>query len=391
VSGPTAFERVRRAYVATALITFNTLVVVVIASVLVAVALELTYRVAGRHKYSAHLDLDSYTELPRETAVAVGKELDEYGENQSFVYNPWATFMVAPRAGRLFNVDTGRTANVRRTTGGTPPASPSAPDVVVWFFGGSTVFGWGLPDNYTIPSLLQDRLQRALPDRRVRIVNFGQPYWFTSSELALFVALLRNEAKPTAAVFLDGLNDTVWSLQGIEEPVFAPRAEQGWNHERSIERGEAAWISFNPTFPPFAVVKHLAKRGVFAAGDERAAYRRPSPDPVARTVEIYRRNRDMALALGRASGVAVSVFLQPTRFYSARDRAKPAEARSGPQRAYQILSEEAASGAVPRFATLHTAVDDIAKPFVDQGHYSDAASRRIAERLASALGPELGR
>ena len=43
------------------------------------------------------------------------------------------------------------------------------------------------------------------------------------------------------------------------------------------------------------------------------------------------------------------------------------------------------------YRDLHNAIDDVAKPFVDQGHYSDAASRRLAERLAGALGPELGR
>jgi lysophospholipase L1-like esterase len=377
-------ERIRRCYVGTALVFFNTFLLVLIVASLLAVGLEISYRLFGRHKYSTYLDLDSYAEIPRATAMAVGLEFDDYGDQQSFVFNPWTTFMVAPRRGRLFNVDPGRTVNARRTAD-VVQQNAGHPKLTVWCFGGSTLFGWGLPDSHTIPSLLQERLQRHLPDRQVRVVNFGQPYWFSSSQLALFVALLRNEAKPTVAIFLDGVNDTVLPLEGVEEPAFAYRAELGWNRERRIERGEAPWLEVTPTFPPFAIVKHLSNRGYLRKRDEKAAYRRASPDPVVRAVEIYRRNRGMIAAVGQQAGVPAYFFLQPARFFPSQDRTLPIDHASSLQRVYRILADEAASKTLPRVFTLHAALDGLSKPYVDGAHYSDSSSRALADQIGRLL------
>ena len=96
------------------MIVVNTLLLILIVSVLLAGLLQAWDHVRARRVYSALLDPDSYAEIPREVAIATGRELDEYGENQSFVFKPWTTFMVAPREGRFLNVDSGRTFNTRR-------------------------------------------------------------------------------------------------------------------------------------------------------------------------------------------------------------------------------------------------------------------------------------
>ena len=88
------------------------------------------------------------------------------------------------------------------------PWPPPRDATVVFVFGGSTTFGTGLPDDQTIPSYLQAHL-RDLLDEDVNVYNFGQEYYFSRQEAALFANLLHQNHAPTYAVFIDGLNDSI--------------------------------------------------------------------------------------------------------------------------------------------------------------------------------------
>ena len=78
---------------------------------------------------------------------------------------------------------------------------------IVWVFGGSTTYGYGVPDDQTIPS----QLSNALNERTGEIwciKNFARGFYYSSQEVNLLVNLLRESSNlPGSVVFIDGLND----------------------------------------------------------------------------------------------------------------------------------------------------------------------------------------
>lgn len=88
-------------------------------------------------------------------------------------------------------------------------------NLIIWFFGGSTVWGWGARDTNTIPS----QLLCLRPD--CIIENYAQLGFVSSQEVIYCIENLKNSPKPTIIVFLDGLNDMYSAYQsniaGIEQ------------------------------------------------------------------------------------------------------------------------------------------------------------------------------
>jgi hypothetical protein len=117
-------------------------------------------------------------------------------------FEPYLHFRETPRAGTHVNV---LPAGFRQSTNQAPwPPDPKRFNVFV--FGGSTAFGYGLPDHQTLASQLGVVLSReSRPD--VAIYNFGRCYYQCTQERLLFEQLLLAGHVPQAAIFIDGLND----------------------------------------------------------------------------------------------------------------------------------------------------------------------------------------
>ena len=98
-----------------------------------------------REKY---IDLQAYSRLSPAEANAFWDEQDVFGII-GFLYAPWVQFRAPETQGRWLNTDS---YGFRRTKGS---RSSGAIPLKVFVFGGSTTFGYGVPDDYTIPSQLQ--------------------------------------------------------------------------------------------------------------------------------------------------------------------------------------------------------------------------------------------
>src|SRR5262249_54092213 len=119
-------------------------------------------------------------------------------------FDPWTQFREKPFRGRFFHVEEPGYREVRDP--GPWPMDRAAHNV--WVFGGSTTFGYGLPDEETIPSHLQEALRSRYPGASIHVYNFGQGYFYSGQELALFASLLAGgSAPPEIALFIDGINE----------------------------------------------------------------------------------------------------------------------------------------------------------------------------------------
>ena len=90
--------------------------------------------------------------------------------------------------------------NLRRTANPLSPACNQAPRKVIWMFGGSTIFGFGVPDAETVPSHLSRELNSSGPACFV-ILNAGVEGYVTNQELLLLLEALKTGQRPDMVIF----------------------------------------------------------------------------------------------------------------------------------------------------------------------------------------------
>jgi len=266
-----------------------------------------------------------------------------------YVYAPFVEFAPRPVTGRFVNITPagyrlGRTA---------APWPPRADDVTVFVFGGSTTFGFGLPDGQTVVSALEARLAPRFPGRRVVCYNFGRGYYFSAQERALFESLLADGVVPTLAVFIDGLNEFIY-------------------HDGT------------PQLTP--------ELATFLAPDLAAPARSEPTDDRARAAAVdeliarYRRHVGLAAALAQANRVGVIFVGQPVPFldFSMTPATYPFRSTFAEHRlagwGYGRFKDAARDGAFgDRFVWCGNALAGADRiMYVDSIHYSAAGADRLA-------------
>ena len=87
-----------------------------------------------------------------------------------------------------------------------------------WFFGGSTMWGFGAKDSKTIPSIYSSITNH-------KVFNFGEQSWTSRQSLNQLIAALDAGKIPKHVVFYDGWNDPVTQCGRTSFPIHA-RQEQ---------------------------------------------------------------------------------------------------------------------------------------------------------------------
>jgi hypothetical protein len=119
------------------------------------------------------------------------------------VFESFTQFRERPFDGQFVNVHQAGF----RDSGNHAPWPPTRDNVNIFVFGGSTTFGYGVPDTQTIPAHLQRLFDRQGLRRRVLVYNFGAGFYFSTQERILFENQLLEGVRPDIAVFIDGLNE----------------------------------------------------------------------------------------------------------------------------------------------------------------------------------------
>jgi hypothetical protein len=155
-------------------------------------------------------------------------------------YAPYVVWTHAPFNGETIVVDAeGR----RRTTGAR--CEPGAR--TVYMFGGSTLWGFGVPDNATIPSYLAEAFAR--DGEPACIVNFGELAWVSTQAVVRLVLALKQAAPPHDVVFYDGCNDVRTADKYGAADAHTNFAEiRDWMETRSRQRaGSFAFLTHSNT------------------------------------------------------------------------------------------------------------------------------------------------
>ena len=131
--------------------------------------------------------------------------MEELQPSKALAWKPFVYYRRRPFAGTYINVD----SLGHRITPQDPSRGASRR---VWFFGGSTMFGWKARDHKTIPATMVDSLvARGL--QGIQVTNFGETGYVFTQEVLELILQLRDGQRPDVVVFYDGINDIFASVQ----------------------------------------------------------------------------------------------------------------------------------------------------------------------------------
>lgn len=196
-----------------------------------------------------------------------------------------------------------------RTIKNQAPWPPTKRQPTVFVFGGSTTFGYGIKDDQTIPSYLQE-LIREQTGTETNVYNFGRAYYFSSQERVLMEKLILEGAVPDVAVFIDGFND-FFSSDGV--PKFTPtlRSFMAEGH-RYVERELLRRIPVVKGFLVWTGKRASGKdgrTGVSTEGDLKTG------TTVQRVLARYTRNKEIIESIARRFQVVPLFVWQPVAAY----------------------------------------------------------------------------
>ena len=260
---------------------------------------------------------------------------------------------------------------------------------VVWMFGGSTTWGEGQRDEYTIASHLARIAEREGTPIVVR--NFGQRGWTHFQEMVLFEQLLAEEPAPDVALFYDGANEIntqTLSAKGVPTHTLVDAYAQ------KISGGIADEFRAPPPPPPNAWATawdaYVGQSALF----KTARWLRDVVDPVAgaatgpparqgadggttnyvkteedarRAVDVYERGRYLTMSLAERHDVTPLLLWQP-------------QLKGEPEIwAAEHISEPTID--------ISDTLEEHVEVFIDGGHTNEEGARIVAERIWEELRP----
>jgi hypothetical protein len=319
--------------------------------------------------------IDAYPhQTPEET-----KELLTETWSRPFQYAPYTMFREAASEGTFVNVHArGFRSNQSGGLFHDWPPNKSNQALTIFVFGGSTVFGYGLPDNETIPARLEHHL-RARGLKEAQVYNFGMGSFTAIQECILFQSLLSENAAPDMAIFVNGLNDFYY-LDGA--PEFNEIFQKAFD-ERNDKKPLYSLIRELPLAKalslPFSEGQTALEHSNDATASENAANR-------------YINSLRCISGMSREFGVETMFVLQPVPTFMANDVVHPfAEFGLGGHvnsaEGYRLL-QGMIEGApeLPNFLNLSRMQTGSRKAlYVDLVHYNREMADAIAEKISRAV------
>lgn len=294
---------------------------------------------------------------------------------RDYVYEPFTQFKEGQVAGDYVNVGA---SGFRRPPGAAPwPPAPGTSNVFV--FGGSTTFGYGIADDETIPAALERHL-RAAGCEDTSVHNLARSNYFSTQERILFEQLLVAGNQPSAAVFIDGLNEF---MHPEGEPKFTRRLAYllAENRTRLILRSLKQ-------LPLIRLARAIVGTPDQGASDPSGA---ADVDRVARRiVHRWQSNRQLIRDIASSRDIPTLFVWQPVPGVGNSGRSPIPDAAPIPhadslQRGYELLGAQDLDADTLWLADLPA--EETATAYVDRVHYSAAFSSDIAREIAGRLVP----
>jgi hypothetical protein len=285
---------------------------------------------------------------------------DEVIASNSFEYAPWAEFKLIDFAGKYVN-----SKGFLRKSEPWIHTGSGVDTVKIFFFGGSTMFGFDVTDKESITSAFINVSNEKCPDcKPIAVYNYGVLSYYSYNELMLFHHLLATNHRPDIVVFLDGLND-----------LFIVQA--------AIKR--VPWYYFR-------LKENIQNRKDSTASLFQLQQGETSKFAAAAAISNYLENVSHIRKLCGAYNVKPFFFIQPVPYYNYPRLKNDPVVDSSPNEiieyGYPVLKSYCDSSQNMYFLG-DMLLGETRPPFIDEIHYSPYMNRRIAEEIFKRLQPKL--
>jgi hypothetical protein len=287
---------------------------------------------------------------------------DEIWAANKYTYEPWLMFRVSDYNSTYVNVN-----GFERKCIPSEIINPLSPDTIdIFFFGGSTMYGWNLSDAETIPSQVLSIYKKKYPDgKSVRIRNYGITYYYSKQELMLLSKLIFEGQRPEIVVFMDGLNDFYPSrMLFYDRPYFAYAMQQVLD-DKMFEKSRRTIVDSSEIF--YKDVRNV-----------------DAPEYYQHLCEKYLGYVKNGTELANMAGAKSYFVCQPVPFFNYPNNEKdPISHKDKSDRfnfIYPLLRKQQDS--ISNFLFLGDMLQhENGFPFIDQLHYSPAFAGKIAENI----------
>lgn len=290
--------------------------------------------------------------------------VQEMAAANSFEFDPWLQFRNTDITSKYVNTK----GFVRKSI---PSFVPKGTDTLrIWFFGGSTMWGFNVTDEETIPSKFAqlyhttDRYKKSL-----EVVNYGVRAYICFQEMKLLQDRLLYEQSPDLVIFLDGLNEVVSFPTPLHrEPLYTGFMREYFKGTYPLARGKNIDDS----------IKHY--------------YNKDHKRPVTEIAEIlfnnYTLTTDAVNQTAKAYAFDALFVWQPVPYYHYTNQKNDPICDKDSFTAYNLLNPAIETKFKKMNNSLYLAdmLDgSIALPFIDRVHYSPAMNESIAQKLIQKL------
>ncbi len=379
---PSRWAKLASLYTTTAVVLLNTAILFLVVNVVIGIGYPVLS--ALRHT-SAVRAVEADSLLYRKVLPGLSADQIVRLLNESVVpyrFDPVTLYREAPRTGDFVNVDVAGFRHVENQ-GPWPPDSSSTN---ILTFGGSTLFGSGVPDARSIPSALQRALTAGNCGNRTRVYNFGQSGFLSTQERALFEGLLLAGVRPDVVIFLNGINDAAHLPDSVHQI-----ARDIDRFVRGLEATRPTRASFAPILANLPVLRAARSIvGVLAPQAKNVATLYPPSDPrlVESVAERWLGNKALIEATASTYQIATVFVWQPAPAWQYDVQYHPFHDAAWDEIApvYRHMAARRDAGQLADVLWLA----DMQKGrrdslYVDAVHYTAAFSEEIADSLAATL------
>ena len=376
-----------------AITQIRTVWLVVGVTTLLLLAIEGTFALLFYFKTSAvfgafdrRIKADTY-----EDASWVPEYYEEEERSRPVRWEPYVYWRRKPFDGTHINIDA---HGIRQTVNPAARPDQTDPPRTIFMFGGSTLWGSGARDRFTIPSILAAELEKS--DRGpVLVVNYGEMgYVSTQSVIALLLQFQKGHV-PDMVIFYDGINDTFSAYQ--QGVAGLPQNEAKRVREFAPSAGTAgllrnAFINLSV----FRFANGLARRRGGGFSSDPIADPRFVPeghvDAAALATDVvatYHSNVAIVRALGRHYGFKSLFYWQPVVFekphlteYEQAQQKSRRHLQRFFQQTYDAMRRSGATGRteVHDISTIFAATKE--PVYVDWSHLGESGNAIVARRMA---------
>jgi len=299
-------------------------------------------------------------------------------------WEPYVYWRHRPFSGKYIQVDE---KGLRHTSPAQNGSAQAARPYRVFMFGGSTLWGTGARDEYTIPSLVASELQKE--GVAAEVVNFGQSGYVSTQEVIELLRQLQRGNVPQLVVFYDGVNDTYSSYQ--QGTAGIPQNE--FNRVKEFRpSAHALLMQAIGELSTSRLMRKIVKR----PGPETDPERVEQEDLPGAVAEVYLSNLRLVESWSRSLGFHTLFYWQPTifgkRMLSSYERAEREKqqavegffhetCRAVEKRRREIGADAILNDLSGIFADVSTPV------YIDSCHLSEYGNSLVARRMAKDILP----